>query len=133
MLNKSRRRYHDLSLMTHWLSPEQMANIYQTSAIVLNPHRPAQFAYNQNKANVQNMSLNNRAFDIAASGGFQLTDLQPSQAFSSFAFYTHENDLIKQVEHYVKTLNKDNRLQRTITSKSFAGTHLIRYLTDFMK
>ncbi|MEH7727435.1 CgeB family protein [Bacillus altitudinis] len=102
VLNKSRRRYRDLSLMTHWLSPEQMADIYQTSAIVLNPHRPAQFAYNQNKANVQNMSLNNRAFDIAASGGFQLTDLQPSQAFSSFAFYTHENDLIKQVEHYVK-------------------------------
>ncbi|QGX65765.1 glycosyltransferase [Bacillus sp. ms-22] len=105
-LNKSRRRYRDVTLMTHWLNPQQIAEIYQTSAIVLNPHRPAQFAYNQNKAMVQNTSLNNRAFDIAASGRFQLTDLKPPQAFSSFAFYTHENDLIEQVEYYITNVEK---------------------------
>lgn len=99
-LNKSRRHYRDFTLITNWLSPQQMADIYQQTAIVLNPHRPAQFAYNKNKAMIQNMSLNNRAFDIAATGSFQLTDLPPPPAFSSFAFYKDEDDLIEQVEYY---------------------------------
>ncbi|MBD3858550.1 glycosyltransferase [Bacillus sp. 28A-2] len=105
-LNKLRRRYRDLTLMTNWLSPQQMAELYEQSAIVLNPHRPAQFAYNRNKALIQNISLNNRAFDIAANGSFQLTDIRPSDAFSSFAFYTHEDDLIEQVDYYVSNEEK---------------------------
>ena len=99
-LNKSRRHDRDLTLVTNWLSPQQMAGIYQQSAIVLNPHRPAQFAYNKNKAMIQNVSLNNRAFDIAAAGSFQLTDLQPPPAFSSFAFYKDKDDMLEQVEYY---------------------------------
>ncbi|MCZ2738454.1 DUF3880 domain-containing protein [Bacillus safensis] len=99
-LNKSRRQYRDFTLITNWLSPQQMADIYQQTAIVLNPHRPAHFVYNKNKAMIQNMSLNNRAFDIAATGSFQLTDLHPPPTFSSFAFYKDEDDLIKQVEYY---------------------------------
>ncbi|MDR0124909.1 MULTISPECIES: DUF3880 domain-containing protein [Bacillus] len=105
-LNKSRRRYRDLTLVTNWLSPKQMAEMYQQSAIVLNPHRPAQFVYNRNKVMIQNMSLNNRAFDIAASGSFQLTDMNPPDPFSSFAFYTHEDDLIEQTEYYVSNVEK---------------------------
>lgn len=106
LLNKSRRLYRHLTLVTDWLSPQQMAELYHQSAIVLNPHRPAQFAYNRNKAMVQNTSLNNRAFDIAASGSFQLTDMNPPDVFSSFAFYSHENELIEQVEYYVSNDEK---------------------------
>ncbi|MEI4788793.1 DUF3880 domain-containing protein [Bacillus sp. FJAT-53060] len=105
-VNKLRKRYRDLTLVTNWLIPQQMSEIYEQSAIVLNPHRPAQFAYNRNKAMIQNMSLNNRAFDIAASGSFQLTDINPPNAFSSFAFYTNEDDLIEQVEYYVSNVEK---------------------------
>ncbi|MGM0814637.1 MAG: CgeB family protein [Bacillota bacterium] len=105
-LNKSRRLYRDLTLVTNWLNPQQMAKMYEQSAIILNPHRPAQFAYNRNKAMIENISLNNRAFDIAASGSFQLTNINPPGAFSSFAFYTHEDDLIEKVEYYVSNDEK---------------------------
>ncbi|MFJ5963107.1 DUF3880 domain-containing protein [Bacillus sp. NPDC093026] len=114
-LNKSRRIYRDLTLETNWLSPHQMAELYHRSAIVLNPHRPAQFAYNRNKAMIQNKSLNNRAFDIAASGSFQLTDLEPPDAFSSFVFYKQEDDLIEQVEYYVS----NDEIRRSISSKNY--------------
>ncbi|OLP65089.1 hypothetical protein BACPU_20450 [Bacillus pumilus] len=106
-LNKSRRLHHHLTLETNWLTPQQLANIYQQSAIVLNPHRPAQFAFNRNKAMIQNHSLNNRAFDIAASESFQLTDIKPPTVFSSFVYYTHEDDLIEQVEYYLS--NEETR------------------------
>ncbi|MGD7061745.1 CgeB family protein [Bacillus altitudinis] len=105
-LSKSRRLYPDLTLVTNWLTPQQMAKVYEQSAIILNPHRPAQFAYNRNKAMIENISLNNRAFDIAASGSFQLTNITPPDAFSSFAFYTHEDDLIEKVEYYVSNDEK---------------------------
>lgn len=111
-LNKSRRHYRDLTLVTNWLSPQQMADTYQQSAIVLNPHRPAQFAYNKNKAMIQNVSLNNRAFDIAAAESFQLTDLQPPQAFSSFVFYKDEDDLLEQVEYYGSNAEKRKAIAR---------------------
>ncbi|MFS0656713.1 DUF3880 domain-containing protein [Bacillus sp. 179-C3.3 HS] len=105
-LNKSRRSHPNLTLSTNWLTPAQMVDIYHQSAIVLNPHRPFQFAYNRNKAKIQNMSLNNRAFDIAASGSFQLTDLKPPDAFSSIVYYTHEDALMEQVEYYVSNEEK---------------------------
>ncbi|TYS29118.1 DUF3880 domain-containing protein [Bacillus pumilus] len=111
-LNKSRRHYRDLTLVTNWLSPQQMADIYQQTAIVLNPHRPAQFTYNKNKAMIQNVSLNNRAFDIAATESFQMTDLQPPHTFSSFAFYKDEDDLLKQVEYYELNAEKRKEIAR---------------------
>ncbi|MFS3913716.1 DUF3880 domain-containing protein [Bacillus australimaris] len=113
--NKARRKHRDFTLMTNWLSPQQMADIYQQSAIVLNPHRPAQFAYNKNKAMIQNMSLNNRAFDIAATGSFQLTDLPPPLAFSSFAYYKDEDNLIEQVEYYGSNAEK----RKTIAQNNY--------------
>ncbi|MGE6629711.1 glycosyltransferase family protein [Bacillus sp. NPDC077027] len=111
-LRKYQRRFNELTLMTRWLEPKETAALYQQTAIVLNPHRPANFAYNQNKLAIQNHSMNNRSFDIAASLSFQLTDMKPNHLFSSFVYYDNDEDLIRKVMYYLE--NEEKRYHVTL-------------------
>ncbi|GGE39324.1 protein CgeB [Pullulanibacillus camelliae] len=62
-----------LTIIDHWITPTEAAALYNESKISLNPHRPYDLKENKNRMRVINKSLNNRTWDIAACGAFQLT------------------------------------------------------------
>ncbi|RFU64574.1 glycosyltransferase [Bacillus sp. V59.32b] len=66
-------RNTDFALLNRWVPPRQAAYFYSRAKIVLNTHRPFDESTNENSAGIKNNSLNNRSFDIAACGSFQLT------------------------------------------------------------
>ncbi|MED4650745.1 glycosyltransferase [Bacillus pseudomycoides] len=69
-----------------WMNPEKVSYFYNGASIVLNPHRSNNFLYNQNTSKVMNESINNRTFDIAACGAFQLIEEKPNLR----SFFTEE-------------------------------------------
>ena len=75
-LNKQNLRRKNVTVINKWLSPSDINLYYNRSKIILNPHRTFHFKFNQNKTSIKNRSVNNRFFDIFASGGFQLIDCQ---------------------------------------------------------
>lgn len=95
-----------------WMGPEDTAEAYSGSKIVLNLHRsPLDESVNQNGLGVMGVSPNPRTFEIAACGTLQLVDARedmgrfyiPGQEIETFAspeelldkvnFYlTHENE-----------------------------------------
>ena len=75
-LNKQNLRRKNVTVINKWLSPFDINLYYNKSKIILNPHRTFHFKFNKNKTSIKNRSVNNRFFDIFASGGFQLIDCQ---------------------------------------------------------
>ncbi|WP_209125683.1 glycosyltransferase [Alkalihalobacillus sp. BA299] len=90
-----------------WVDPRTVATLYNQTKIVLNTHRSYQFKYNLNKKGVFNRSINNRTFEIASCGAFQLTDLKPdlTKHFiegSEIVTFSSMDDLLKKTNYYIK-------------------------------
>lgn len=66
-----------VTIINRWSSPHQIRKVYNQSKIILNPHRDDNFRANQNNLGITSKSINNRCFDIAACGGFQLIPHKP--------------------------------------------------------
>lgn len=69
-----------------WMNPELVSYFYNGANIVLNPHRSHNFLLNQNTSGIISESINNRTFDIAACGTFQLIEEKPNLR----SFFTEE-------------------------------------------
>lgn len=65
-------RSTNFSLLNRWIPPRHAAFFYSRAKVVLNTHRPFDGRTNENSTGIKNRSLNNRSFDIAACGSFQL-------------------------------------------------------------
>jgi spore maturation protein CgeB len=61
-----------LMVINKWIEPSMVNQLYHLSKIVLNSHRSINFYKNKNTLGIESKSINNRTFDIAACGGFQL-------------------------------------------------------------
>ncbi|MFX3617794.1 MAG: glycosyltransferase [Sporolactobacillus sp.] len=105
-LPKSLRRSSRLQVINHWLDPDETARHYCSASIVLNPHRSSLFPINSNSSRLPNLSLNNRAYDLAACRAFQLIDrpLTKSSGFTSqeIISYTTPEDCLNKVKHYLE-------------------------------
>ncbi|MBM7622082.1 spore maturation protein CgeB [Bacillus tianshenii] len=71
---KSFKRNPNLMIHEGWVEPAKVAYYYSTSKIVLNTHRPYNLKYNQNHLGIIGRCINNRTFDVAACGAFQLIE-----------------------------------------------------------
>lgn len=106
-------RLKDYPLLEHkiftniWLSPEETANYYNGSKIVINLHRQHDdLEINKNSKKIKGLSVNPRTFEISACGSFQLTDVRedlytyytPGYDIST---YTTPNELINKIEYYL--------------------------------
>ncbi|ARW07154.1 glycosyltransferase family protein [Bacillus atrophaeus] len=91
-----------VDIIDQWISPEKAVHYYNSADIVINPHRPYHFAFNKNQKSIQNISLNNRSFDIAACEAFQLVDLPAASPFSSFVSYHGINDFKRKAAYYLE-------------------------------
>jgi spore maturation protein CgeB len=66
-----------MTVINKWIEPSLVNLVYHSSKIILNSHRSFKFHKNINTLGIENKSINNRTFDIAASGGFQLLSARP--------------------------------------------------------
>ncbi|CAI8751416.1 CgeB family protein [Bacillus sp. IT-79MI2] len=77
-LQKLWRNNPKVMIKDAWVDPEMVSYFYNGASIVLNPHRSHNFLHNQNTSGIISESINNRTFDIAACGAFQLIEKKPN-------------------------------------------------------
>lgn len=63
-----------LTIHDKWVDPTIAAHYYNGAKIVLNTHRPHNLIQNKNRIGIEGKSINNRTFDVAACGIFQLIE-----------------------------------------------------------
>lgn len=102
--NDSSNRH--LVIQNKWLPPETIVQYYHQSKIVLNTHRPYDLKENENSHRIINKSVNNRTFEIASCGAFQLidakADLTPHfKAEKEIISFHSDEDFIKKVDYYL--------------------------------
>ncbi|MDQ0418975.1 spore maturation protein CgeB [Croceifilum oryzae] len=110
-----------------WTPGEEAARYYNGAKIVINLHR--EHNENQNQFLVPALSINNRTFEVASCGSFQLTDIRPDL----HEFYTpgleietfeNPDDFINKIEYYLKNENERkkiemNGLKRTLQENTY--------------
>lgn len=112
---KSFKRNPNLLIHEGWMEPEKVANYYSTSKIVLNSHRPHNLKYNQNQLGIIGRSINNRTFDVAACGAFQLIEhkedlsLHFIEGVEIVSFKSFE-DLMKKTSYYLEHEEERNAI-----------------------
>ncbi|MCI0764714.1 glycosyltransferase [Bacillus sp. TL12] len=85
-LQKLWRNSPRVTIKDTWMNPKVVSYFYNGASIVLNPHRSHNFLHNQNASGIISESINNRTFDIAACGAFQLIEEKPNLR----SFFTEE-------------------------------------------
>jgi spore maturation protein CgeB len=92
----------NLIIINKWVEPSLIRELFNKTKIILNPHRAYNFVKNKNKLGIRSKSINNRTFDIAACGSFQLlpNKIDLNRHFNlanemvSYKDYNHCSDLI---------------------------------------
>ncbi|WP_243297600.1 CgeB family protein [Bacillus litorisediminis] len=95
-----------LVIINKWIEPSFVREIFNSSKIILNPHRSHKFYKNKNSLNVESKSINNRTFDIAACGGFQLISEKPDIGIhfdrsSEMVSYSNKEECLHLIRHYI--------------------------------
>jgi spore maturation protein CgeB len=118
-------------LMIHegWVPPTVVADFYNGAKIVLNTLRPFNLKQNQNKLGIVGKSINNRTFDAAACGSFQLIqykeDLQhyliENEEIVSFK---NNQELCQKIDYFLKSEEErqriaDNARKRVLREHTF--------------
>lgn len=125
-----------ITIINKWIDPVSVRNIYNLSKIILNPHRTANFHKNKNTLGIENKSMNNRTFDIAACGGFQLlpnkTDLKRHFNISQdIVVYSSFNECIQLVNQFIndqdsRNMYSRNARMRVVENHTF--THRVEFI-----
>jgi spore maturation protein CgeB len=116
------KRTSKLSIHSRWVPPIDTNNYYNRTCINLNTHRPFNLKQNKNTKGVINESINNRTFDIASCGAFQLIEFKPDlpQHFSVekeiISFHTNE-ELLKKVKYYKRDHNARQEIAENAKEK----------------
>ncbi|UQZ80978.1 Spore protein YkvP [Paenibacillus konkukensis] len=102
-----------------WISSEEAVRYYNGAKIVLNIHRSIDDPFNQNSSALDAHSINNRTFEIAACGAFQLLDIRKDLG----EYYTPGKDIIPfaSVEECVRLINlylSKDRKRRAIAERA---------------
>jgi spore maturation protein CgeB len=99
------KRSSKLSIHSRWVPPIDTNNYYNRTCINLNTHRPFNLKQNKNTIGVINESINNRTFDIASCGAFQLIEFKPDlpQHFidgEDIVSFNSNEELLIKVKYY---------------------------------
>lgn len=105
----------NLIIQSTWLAPETVVQYYNQSKIVLNTHRPYDLKENENSHGIINKSVNNRTFEIASCGAFQLIDDKANliphlQAEKEIISFHSDEDFIRKVDYYLSQPLKRNEI-----------------------
>jgi spore maturation protein CgeB len=100
-----------------WLSPEETAHYYNGAKIVLNLHRAADAAGNQNMRNIPALSVNPRMFEISGCAAFQLSDYREGLGAmyapgAELNVFESTGDIIEKLEYYLQ--NEEARLEAAL-------------------
>lgn len=109
-----------------WVKPSIAADFYNYAKIILNTHRPFNLKHNQNRLGIEGKSINNRTFDVAACGAFQLIEFKedlPNHFVEDveIAAFKSNEELLKKIEYY---------LQNDIEREKMAANARNRVLKD---
>lgn len=91
----------------HWMGPQETAEAYNGSKIVINMHRAHDDdSYNSNKQRIGAVSPNPRTFEISACATLQLTDVRNDLASFytpgvELVTYSSPWDMIEKIEYYL--------------------------------
>ncbi|WP_071393415.1 CgeB family protein [Bacillus tuaregi] len=128
-------------VINKWIHPGIVNQLYHQSRMILNPHRSHLFHKNKNSLGIENKSLNNRTFDIAACGGFQLITAKPDTVlhFDSkceLVSYTTVEECLKLIHTFIhddeKRANYSRRaMERVLSSHTFH--HRMQRMIDFLQ
>jgi spore maturation protein CgeB len=99
------RKKLNVKFLDQWITPYELNKYYNKAKIILNPHREYYFKLNKNKKGIQNISVNNRFFDIFSSGSFQLIN-DPIKVPKEFVTehtisYSSEEDCLTTILKYL--------------------------------
>jgi spore maturation protein CgeB len=110
--------------LNHWMGPEETADFYNGTKIVINLHRSHDDeSFNYNSRLIKAVSPNPRTFEISACGVLQLTDVRDDLT----RFYTPGRDLatfgsteelVEQIDYY---LTHEEQLQQ-VALQGFRST-----------
>lgn len=100
--NNPRLTVHD-----NWVNPPIAAQYYNGANIVLNTHRPHNLMQNKNRIGLHGTSINNRTFDVAACGAFQLIEYKEDlpEHFvqdQEMVSFTNDDELMLKINYYMK-------------------------------
>ncbi|PAE26333.1 MULTISPECIES: glycosyltransferase [Bacillaceae] len=100
--NHPRLEVHD-----SWVKPSIAAKYYNGAKIVLNTHRPYNLTQNKNRIGIKGNSINNRTFDVAACGGFQLIEYKEDLPIhfiegKEIVSFKTEEELLQKINYYIK-------------------------------
>jgi spore maturation protein CgeB len=100
-----------LSIHSRWIPPIDTKNYYNRASINLNTHRPFNLKQNKNTRGVINESINNRTFDLASCGAFQLIEFKPDlpQHFitgKEIVSFNSNEELLTKVKYYNRHPNE---------------------------
>ncbi|WP_242221196.1 glycosyltransferase [Bacillus cereus group sp. BfR-BA-01380] len=139
-LQKRWRNNSRVMIKDIWIEPQKVTYYYNGASIVLNPHRTHNFWHNQNTRGVMSESMNNRTFDVAACGAFQLIEEKPDLR----SFFTEEEmisyldyeDCLRKVIIYMNNKEMRERIAqkaRKIVIEQHTFRHRIKEMIEIIQ
>jgi spore maturation protein CgeB len=114
-------------IISDTIAPGEAACYYAGAKINLNLHRASDAAayFEGNKLNVKAASPNNRTFEIAGCGGFQIVDNVRAELNKYYApgkeieVFEDPADLRKKIEHYLKHAEERERMASSAQERTY--------------
>ncbi|MEH7106775.1 CgeB family protein [Bacillus sp. JJ1764] len=125
-----------LHIFNKWIDPPYLTDLFHSAKIILNPHRAYDFYKNKNTLGITSKSINNRTFDIAACGVFQLLSEKADLAThfdtaNEIISYSTNQECLQLIETYIddahsRTQYGHNARKRVIDHHTFV--HRIQFI-----
>lgn len=125
-----------LFIYDKWVEPSVVANFYNGAQIVLNTHRPFNLKQNKNQLGIKGKTINNRTYDVAACGSFQLIEYKidlPNHFIENeeIVSFKSEQELLEKVDYYMQCEVERDRIA-TNARKRVLENHTFKHRLDKM-
>lgn len=130
------KNHPNLVIYGRWLEPSIVADFYNGANIVLNTHRPTNLKQNQNRHGLESKTINNRTYDVASCGSFQLIEYKddlPNHFIEDEEMVAFRNDqeLIKKIDYFIQCEEERQRIANN-ARKRVLKEHTFRHRLDKM-
>lgn len=130
------RNHSNLDIHEGWVEPSIAADFYNGANIVLNTHRPFNLRENQNRLGIVGKSINNRTFDAAACGSFQLIEFKedlPEHFIENeeLVCFRSYQELLQKLDYYMQSKEERERIANNARERVL-GEHTFKHRLDKM-
>ncbi len=120
---KSHKQNRNLFINNNWVAPNKVVQYYHQSKIVLNTHRPFDLKENQNSLLIINESVNNRTFEIACCGAFQLIDHKTNVSTyfdkgKEIVSFQNDDDFLEKVNYCISHTKERMKIAKNANEKA---------------